>query len=302
LYAQDVFADLNQLLADLNLVSVQHSNYLKMKAIKIFSVLTLIGILFACDEQPIIIGDIVIPVTDRIVLVEELTGVNCPNCPSGSAKLEALIQLFEGKVIGVGIHGDFLTQPIEGSAYDFRTDASIAIEDLFSFFGKPSAVINRLKDGNDEPVAILNPDQWAAAIQEELEKPSDMVITVEADYDASSRLLDVTVNSRAVRDIDETIYLTTLLSESHIIDAQKDQDQIIAEYEHNHVLRAVLGDNMTGDQIANSAEAGDLFTNTYSFTLPPEDGTWVAANIDVVAHMRTDDRVLQAGECHGCLE
>jgi hypothetical protein len=42
---------------------------------------------FTCTEIPIQLKDPVIPESDRVVLIEELTGASCPNCPKGSAAI-----------------------------------------------------------------------------------------------------------------------------------------------------------------------------------------------------------------------
>ena len=243
------------------------------------------------------IPDFVIPNTGRVVLVEELTGVNCPNCPAGASQLETIVDFFEGSVVVVGIHGDQLTQPVTGSAYDFRTEASKDIESSFTFFGKPSAVINRNKNGEDRPWGFLIP-QWNTEITKEVEKPQEVEIVISKTYDQTTRELTVNVAAAALVDLERSLHLTVLLTEDNIIDAQKDTDEIIPDYKHKHVLRAMLSDNSLGDLVSSGLQANESVLKNYTFTLPAEDGTWVAENINIVAHVRDDNVVLQAAEVH----
>ncbi len=55
-------------------------------------------ILLSCEEIPIIIADPVIPDSEKVVLIEELTGASCPNCPKGSAAIENILTKFPGRV------------------------------------------------------------------------------------------------------------------------------------------------------------------------------------------------------------
>ena len=251
----------------------------------------------SCEEEMVMIPDFIIPDTGRVILVEELTGVNCPNCPSGAAQLENILTTFEGKVVAVGIHGDQLTQPVDGSQFDFRTQESKELEDSFTFFGKPSAVINRNRYGEDRPFGLFV-QQWNQAISEELDKPQTAEIAMTKTYDPESRELTLNVNVGALVDLTGNLHLTVLLTEDNIIDAQKDVSTIIPDYKHKHVLRTVLTSNTFGDLVSSGLSANESLSRSYSFTLPPEDGTWVAENISIVAHLISDDVVHQAAEIH----
>jgi len=262
----------------------------------------LVCFFISCDEQPIVIPEFQLPVTDRVVLVEELTGVRCPNCPSGSAKLESLIEKFEGQIIGVGIHGDFLTEPLADSNFDFRNEDAVELEFSFSIQGKPSAVINRTKlNGGSMPHGYNTPDQWEGVITEELNAEHRLELSVLVDYDTASRTLVASVTAGAVANIPEELFITVLLSESNIVDAQLDQQEVIPNYVHNHVLRDIITD-WNGDVLTDGMQKDEIITREYTYQLPEENGMWVAENIDVVAHVRSSEEILQAAECHGCLE
>ena len=252
---------------------------------------------YSCEEEMVMIPDFDLTDTGRVILVEELTGVNCPNCPAGASQLETILTAFEGSVVVVGIHGDLLTQPVTGSVYDFRTEASKDIEDSFLFFGKPSAVINRNNYGEDKPFGLLA-QQWNSNILAEVSLPQTVELSIEKTYDAATREMTVKVIAGALVDLNESLHLTVLLTEDNIIDAQKNVSEIIPDYKHKHVLRTVLSDNNLGDLISSGLAANEGFNRSFTYTLPDEDGTWVAENINIVAHIRTDDVVLQAAEVH----
>jgi len=107
--------------------------------------------LVSCDEVPVVIpsgpsgptepvgGD----TTLRVVLLQELTGVKCPNCPTGAAEAKRLLEVYDEQLAVIGVHGDFLTTPLPESQYDFRNEFSRTIESSTPFIGKPAGAVNR---------------------------------------------------------------------------------------------------------------------------------------------------------------
>jgi len=259
----------------------------------IFSIL----VISSCQEQMVQIEDFQLPITDRVVLIEELTGVKCPNCPAGSSELSRIIDLYEGKVIGVGIHGKFLTTPLDNSAFDFRNEFAEDIEKSFSWLGKPSAVINRIHFDDQDFEGIDVPALWQGYVDAEFEKEVEADLFIEKIYNESTRELEVKIRAVGRVDISEDINISIYLTESHIIDAQLDQVVNIPDYEHNHVMRTMLTSS-SGDALAPSINTGEILTRSYTYTLPPEDGTWIAENMEVVAFIHSPTHVIQAAEAH----
>jgi len=244
------------------------------------------------------------PVTGKVVLVEELTGVSCPNCPAGSARLEGMLQTFPDNLVVVGIHGGFLAEPLSISKYDLRSDAGVHLDQfLKEYLGKPSAYFNRIKYeewgqvwGN--PV----PDQWQSYVEGELDRPQVLEISIGKSYNEETRVLEVTVGAVALEDLEGEFKLTIMLTESGIIDAQDDTDKVIEEYEHNHVLRDIIT-NFEGDAFANNLEKDVAVTKKYTYTIPSdEEGLWDDNHLEVVAFVANtegeSEEVLQVTHTH----
>jgi len=252
---------------------------------------------FSCKEEMVMIPDFVLPASDKGILVEELTGVSCPNCPAGSAQLGAILELFEGQVVGYGIHGGFLTDPISGqSQYVFRNQDNIQLENNFSFLGKPAAVINRVKYEDENFLGVDAIGLWQGYVEREFEKPTLANIEMETSYDPASRTLNMDIDVIPVAGIDGNLYLTVTINESHIIDAQSDQGVIIPDYEHNHVLREIMTE-IDGDLLGVPV-IQERIPRNFTYTIPPEDGTWIAENMEIIAFVSNDvtnpGEVLQA--------
>ena len=238
---------------------------------------------FSCEERMVVIPDSSDIDSDRIVLIEEFSGVKCPNCPDGNIQVEELIARFPSNLVSVTVHSDFLATPFTDSKFDFRSEEAQQLEDfLGSWFGKPEATINRVLFDNEPFLRTGFPDQWPSYVESELLKPAMATVTIEHEYDPVARELTSTVTATAKVAISGDLRISAYLTESHIKDKQDDNGTKVPDYEHNHVLRKVLS-NIEGDPVGSSLGVGESFNRSYSFTIPPEDGWWVDDNMEMIA-------------------
>ncbi len=255
----------------------------------------------ACEEEGVTIPDFVPPDTDRVVLIEELTGASCPNCPAGGSELQSIKNRFGDNVAIVAIHSNFLGAPRENSKYDFRSQEAQEIDNFLGLYlGKPAASINRKMFSGEQYRAIANVGSWSGRVAEQLDGPSELLIEAEVNFDQESRNLELEIDVAAKSIVEGDLRLTVYLTESGIVDAQLSQDGVIEDYVHNFTMRAVLSD-VFGDVLPQSITSEPSVSRQYSFEMPAEDGWWVAENCHIVAfvtlHRSSDEmEVLQAIE------
>lgn len=252
----------------------------------IISLSLIIVLLNSCREIPPTITDVEIPDSERIVLLEELTGASCPNCPKGTKAVEAILAKYPEKVVAVGIHGEFLANPTTKSIYDFRNPAAKDLENwLKPWLGKPAATCNRidLKDDPDQKFAISNTGKWEALVLNELNKSHQMNLLMKLTYNDVSRSLQIDLTAIPLVDLAGDFNISIFLTESHIIDAQTDASVIVENFEHNHVLMG-MATKFDGDFLASNLKANSLIKKTYDYTLPTSTvGLWKPENMEVVA-------------------
>ncbi|MCZ2338104.1 MAG: Omp28-related outer membrane protein, partial [Chitinophagales bacterium] len=255
----------------------------------------------SCNEIPVVIGDVSLPDTDRVVLLEELTGASCPNCPKGTAAVEAILDNYPDKVAAIAIHGDFLSDPIKGrSKYDFRNPKAKDLENWFKpFLGKPCATVNRIDlNDPDQRYATAVTGKWQSMVETELNKPHQVSLLMETNYNPSNRALEIDITVIPIADINGSFSISVFLTESHIIDAQINGSNILDDFEHNHVLRD-MPTKFDGDLLGTDFKRGQSFKKKYIYTLPDSgDGLWKPENMEVVAAVHksgaNDREVLQA--------
>ncbi len=263
-------------------------------AIILFSVISITG----CEEQPVQIPPFQVPTTNKVVLLEELTGVKCPNCPAGTEKVESLLEIFGENLASYSVHGSFLTTPTDQSQYDFRNPFAIDLENSFKpFLGKPAAVIDRKNFDGQDFLAVDNIDQWQSLVEEELNRKQVLQISSSHAYEFASRLLSIDLGISALEDLNGNLSLSIVISESHIIDAQLNVSEIIPDFEHNHVLRTMLT-NFDGDQLINGMTANQTLNRSYSYTLPEEIGLWIPENLEVIVFVTDASQEGQVIQAH----
>lgn len=248
-----------------------------------------------CEEIPPVIGNCE---TNRVVLIEEFTGVQCVNCPTGSERLAQLTDQYGEQLVVVGIHSGFFSRPYDESPEDFTIPAG---EDLDALLGPvtlyPAASINR-KLFSGEGELILGLSNWAGYITRELCVETDIDINLTLAYDSTSRELSATVAvvPLANASYEEELGVTVMITESNITAPQLTLQGKDLNYKHKHVLRRVLTD-YRGRTFFQGGGTPEPYSATFNTTF---DAHWKAADCHVVAFVHKKDpsdlSVLQAVE------
>jgi hypothetical protein len=252
------------------------------KIIKIF-VLFIATVFSSCiKEIPVIIPEFTPPNSNKVVLVEELTGVRCINCPDGALTLKNIENQYPGKITVISIHAGELSEPYSDSKYDLRCPDAVSLEKEWSYLGKPAAAIDRvIFEEPDIPVSGYN--SWQQYIEQELLKENVINIEATVQYDVLTRKGEVIISMLPLKDQIGTFKVFAALTENNIVDKQVKRDGKIDDaYEFENVLRDMITNN-NGNDIGNSLIKNKLITKSFEFTLPQSDGTWIPENMDIVA-------------------
>jgi len=253
----------------------------------------------ACKEEPIIIPDPSLNVTGRTVLVEEVTGVRCQNCPLGTQTLVALQQQYgKEKLVVVSIHAaGVFSVPYPSSAYNFNTPE---IQELANYIGPlegfPTASINRRLLTN-EPSIFINPHtRWGGEVIQDLQKDPSLAVSIDNTFNPASRALGIKVGILPDQALSGDYRLTVLITQDSIVDPQLNGVTLVQNYIHRHVVRDVVS-APSGDPINEPFQLGIPINKTYNVTLPQG---WEEGHCSVVAFVHRagtpDKEVLQATE------
>lgn len=215
----------------------------------------------------------------RIVLVEEFTTEQCPNCPNAAAALHEILEggnALARNIAAVCHHSGYHTD-----AFTTQTDIDYLWfynEDGGSF--APAMMYDRrpLSETSVGPTPV-NSFGGKATIEKYVRSISDeesaLVLQASARMSADAKSVDIEVKGRKLRDFgtgDKRV--TVFLTEDNVL-ANGQAGSGSSVYYHQHVMRAI---NATWG--APVVWSGDAFTYTCSL---PVDAAWKLADLKVVA-------------------
>ena len=234
---------------------------------KYIAIITLILTITSCDivEGPYITDSDSYVNPDKKVLIEDFTGHLCPNCPNAARELEAIHDIYGDQIIGMAIHVStsfarpYFANQAPSFQYDFRTEWGDNWDNFYNISnnGLPKGMINRIGYQNESHV--LGKDEWASIVANELKKETDFSISIEADTS------EITVYSTLENTVSNNYNLVVCLAESDISNWQKDGQNNIEDYQHNHVLRSVVYDDKLSNQ--STLVSGTVVENTFDINI-----------------------------------
>ncbi|MCA0427734.1 MAG: Omp28-related outer membrane protein [Bacteroidetes bacterium] len=227
------------------------------------------------------------------VLIEEFTGVRCPNCPAAQTEAKNIAANNPGRINIMTIHPlgllNSLTTPFSvdigdkhTSKYDFRT---LAGKEIFSMVGVTSQLprgdVNRRLFSAESERAIDYP-KWANYVAQELAKNTPVNIDLKS-YITANDSIAVEVTLTYTEAVSDSNYLTLAVLEDGMEDVQEKNEGgttiYVEDYEHEHVLRAVITDYY-GDLLKAELVRGRVFKKLYLYK---RDEKWVKQNLSILA-------------------
>jgi hypothetical protein len=241
------------------------------------------------------------PPAARNVMLEDITGHRCNNCPRAARIAQALKDdLYGESLIIVGVHaGSFAPPypPIGDGQYDtdHRTEAGIAYQQAYQVTFFPAGLVNRrVFDGS----RIVSEGSWGASIAGMVNTPTPFDITIEPIVVNDGRV-STTITMHVTENVSGNYKMVVYLLEDPVVDWQLDAEATppdVPDYAHPHVLRANLNGIWGTPVIAGGAPDGRVVSLTINnFALSP---AWDVNNLSLVAWVydETTEEVLQAKE------
>lgn len=237
----------------------------------------------------------------RKVLLEDITGHRCNNCPRAARIAQSLKEdLFGDNLILVGVHaGGFASPyaPIGDGFYDsdHRTTAGTAYQQAYSVNFFPAGLVSRRVFQNS---IVVSEGSWGSAVAEIAGLPSPFDLRI-LNSTVQGSQISAEVRVRFVDDVQGDHRIVVYLVEDHVVDWQLDSEATppdVENYDHRHMLRANLNGTWGDALITGSAMAGDSVTlTTPNFSLNP---AWNTSNLYLVAWIydAATEEIMQAEE------
>ncbi len=229
------------------------------------------------------------------VLIEDFTGVKCPNCPRAQGVAKKLMSDYPGRVFVMAMHPGkgllaTLTSPFKkpgddhNSKYDFRTEEAA---DLLTMLGGTSQLpigsINRTLFSPSESAILINDNKWPGKTSEKLLTTSIVNIDTfgtKGVYYVDANTIRINVKLTYTSASTDSQFVSIAIIEDSLIDCQEDGAMVNEIYLHNHILRRMITPT-TGSQLKASIVPGRVFEKTYDYQFAPNE-TWNRQNLKLV--------------------
>lgn len=225
------------------------------------------------------------PEVAKRVLIEDLTGQHCINCPDGTAVIEKLIAEYgEDNIIAVGLYGGAYGHLTNGKPLPLTCDESQWYYTTWGVDQAPQPMA-RIDRGD----FLNNSDTWPTAVRERIQQNAPVLLEATCNYDDATRNVEINVSADGLENINGK--LQVWLTEDNIVSPQKLPGNVVDQnYVHNHVFRATVN-AQAGDDI--SIAQGENVTRTFTYTVSED---WKPEDMSVVTFVFNDSGVLQAAK------
>ena len=199
------------------------------------------------------------------VLLEDYTGVRCPNCPEAGELALDIQEQYGHQVIVLSVHAGSLSAPQPGNFPDFLTNEGTTWYTHFGFTANPIGTINRKLNGSS---VEFNKPEWAEAVATAVTEEAVLDMTPTVEYNDANRALKVNIDSKALVELPDTYSLVVCIMEDSIVGKQLINGVgLVEDYMHRHVFRGTIN-GAWGEEINTEAIAPeDVITKEYTTTL-----------------------------------
>jgi hypothetical protein len=260
------------------------------------ALLLTLGMMVSCREElpPVIMTEEEKPLLDTFyvgsvpaasvkkVLLIDVTGVRCNNCPKAAVLAKSLAASNAGRVEVVALYPKTpmsLTYPWPG----FDTMSTIEADQIATALGGitslPLGAVDQVEYNGSK---LLNTSDWGAAVTAQLAKSSPFNLSIKSTWKPADGKSRVEIKAIANAAIASNYKWVVAITENGVKSKQSDQDApggVVDDYDHEHALRGVVG-SFLGSDINTAAVSAGYVREKHFYVVPK--AKWVAANCEVV--------------------
>ena len=208
--------------------------------------------------------------TNKNVILEEYTGINCTYCPDGHRIANEIAAANPGRVFPINIHvGSY-------AANTYTTQFGTALMNQTGLDGFPSGTVNRhVFSGSN---TALNRGNWSSCCNTMMSQTSPVNIAARGTLDWTTRELNITVQLYYTADeANSTNKLNVAIIQDNVLGSQtggstyNPSQMVNGQYRHMHMLRHLIT-GQWGEDITTTTQ-GSFVEKTYSYTIPASLGS-----------------------------
>ncbi len=242
-----------------------------------------LAILIQTGLSQMVCGQYYVPTEplNKNAILEEFTGVKCPNCPAGHQVLAQILAANPGRAFAVAFHpfNSSYTLPYPGDP-DFRRHYADSLY-MMPYCGTtrymPSAFVNRRLWA--PPERLTQRTNWSNYTNIILSEPSPLNVGMATSYDENSKMLSVTVDIYYTSEVTVPHNLMVTLAENNLV---SQQSGATGPYTHKHTFRESFVAQW-GDPITTGGAQGTFSRHIFSFS--NADSNYNMAHCELLAYV-----------------
>ncbi len=208
-------------------------------------------------------------VSNKNVVLEEYTGINCGYCPDGHKIANQIAAAHPGRVIVVNIHAGGY------AANTYTTTSGNTLRSTFNVSSFPSGTVNRHSFSSG---LVLDRSYWSSCTNTILNQASPVNIAARGTLDWTTRELNITVQLYYTSDeANATNKLNVAILQDNVLGSQSGASlnpaqQVGSQYRHMHMFRGFITEGAWGEAVSPTT-AGSFIEKTYTYTIPASLGS-----------------------------
>ena len=207
--------------------------------------------------------------SNKNVVLEEYTGINCGYCPDGHRIANQIMAAHPDRVCVINVHAGGY------AANTYTTQFGNALANQTQLDGYPSGTVNRHVFSGG--ITAMGRGDWNSAANTILGQSSPVNIAARGTLDWSTRELNITVQLYyTANEANATNKLNLAILQDNVIGSQSGasynpDQQVGSQYRHMHMLRHLIT-GQWGEDITTTT-AGSFVEKNYTYTIPAALGS-----------------------------
>jgi|GEM_PF-1179901 len=240
--------------------------------------------------------------TNKVAVLEEFTGTNCPACPTGHQAVKDLLAANPNAIaVAYSPDNSSLTPPYNGGN-DIRRNfpAAFYVNPYYDNGGgrsMPSAFMNRMVNSTSNGRKIST-GAFSLEADSVNSEASPINVGIESNYLPGAEQLNIEIEMYFTQNVTNSLGLYVLLTEDSVEANQSGSS--ITPYYHFHVFREAVSTDQWGDALTGTTNMGDYVSMTYNFDLSTTQDPMVLENADVLAFVydKTSGEIVTGWHVH----
>lgn len=236
---------------------------------------------------------------NKVVLIEDLSGVRCVNCPDAAVTAKSIQTQSPKQVVVVTLYPQSLkvyTTPFAGEdtlANEYAENIMTQI--LGAPTGLPSGAVDRKKYDSETSITISE-KKWPKYANDQMALKARANLELDVKAIEATRTLVTNIKTTFTENINNAVFMTVMLIEDDIESKQDTRAGEVDNYIHHHVLRKCITP-YNGLKLADNTEAGRVYEKGLEIVVPDK---YNFKNCSVVVLINQNEpankEIIQAGE------